>query len=123
MLYYKQIYEYYPIDAIGGLDMRLQISVTENEWETLVNLSTEKGYLDVISYCKDRILQQQDNLKLWDEMNSKISKMNMGEEFTLRDLISNPPSSLGVKLLKNQKTLGIIKVGKDNLNSNIFKRV
>ena len=103
--------------------MRLQFSVTENEWETLVNLSTEKGYPDVISYCKDRILHQQDNLKLWDEMNSKISKMNMGEEFTLRDLISNPPASLGVKLLKNQKTLGIIKVGKDNLNSNIFKRV
>lgn len=58
MLYYKQIYEYYPIDAIGGLDLRLQISVTENEWETLVNLSTEKGYSDVISYCKDRILHQ-----------------------------------------------------------------
>lgn len=56
-------------------------------------------------------------------MNSKISKMNMGEEFTLRDLISNPPASLGVKLLKNQKTLGIIKVGKDNFNSNIFKRM
>lgn len=54
-------------------------------------------------------------------MNSKISKMNMGEEFTLRDLISNPPASLGVKLLKNQKTLGIIKVGKDNLNSNILR--
>ena len=99
--------------------MRLQFSVTENEWETLVNLSTEKGYPDVISYCKDRILQKQDYLKLWDEMNTKISKLNMGEEFTLRDLIS----SLGVKLLKNQKTLGIIKVGKDNLNSNIFKRV
>ena len=111
------MYEYYPIQAIGGLDMRLQFSVTENEWETLVNLSTEKGYPDVISYCKDRILE------LWDEMNTKISKLNMGEEFTLRDLISNTPASLGVKLLKNQKTLGIIKVGKDNLNSNIFKRV
>ena len=56
-------------------------------------------------------------------MNTKISKLNMGEEFTLRDLIANPPASIGVKLLKNQKTLGIIKVGKDNLNSNIFKRV
>ena len=89
--------------------MRLQISVTENEWETLVNLSTEKGYPDVISYCKDRILQQQDNLKLWDEMNSKISKMNMGEEFTLRDLISNPPASIGVKLHKNQKCWELLK--------------
>ena len=89
--------------------MRLQFSVTENEWETLINLSTEKGYPDVISYCKDRILQKQDFLKLWDEMNTKISKLNMGEEFTLRDLISNPPASLGVKLLKNQKHWELLK--------------
>lgn len=62
-------------------------------------------------------------LELWEEVTSKIEKLEPGEEFTLRDLVSTPPANLGVKLFQNQKELSIKKVKKDYLKSNVFVKL
>lgn len=103
--------------------MRVQISFTIEEYDKLLKQSKIEGYPDVISYAKDRLLHNKNFLELWEEVTSKIENLESGTEFTLRDLVSTPPANLGVKLFQNQKMLGIIKIGKDNLNSNIFKKV
>lgn len=103
--------------------MRVQISFTIEEYDKLLKQSKVEGYPDVISYAKDRLLHNKNFLELWEEVTSKIENLESGMEFTLRDLVSTPPANLGVKLFQNQKMLGIIKIGKDNLNSNIFKKV
>ncbi|WP_298648250.1 hypothetical protein [uncultured Granulicatella sp.] len=103
--------------------MRVQISFTIEEYDKLLKQSKIEGYPDVISYAKDRLLHNKNFLELWEEVTSKIENLESGMEFTLRDLVSTPPANLGVKLFQNQKMLGIIKIGKDNLNSNIFKKV
>ena len=103
--------------------MRVQLSFTTEEYDKLLKQSKIEGYPDVISYAKDRLLHNKNFLELWEEVTSKIEKLEPGKEFTLRDLVSTPPANLGVKLFQNQKMLGIIKIGKDNLNSNIFKKV
>ena len=103
--------------------MRVQISFTIEEYDKLLEKSKNEGYPDVISYAKDRLLRNKNFLELWEEVTSKIQNLEPETEFTLRDLVSTPPANLGVKLFQNQKMLGIIKIGKDNLNSNIFKKV
>ena len=103
--------------------MRVQISFTTEEYDKLLKQSKVEGYPDVISYAKDRLLHNKNFLELWEEVTSKIENLESGMEFTLRDLVLTPPANLGVKLFQNQKMLGIIKIGKDNLNSNIFKKV
>lgn len=103
--------------------MRVQLSFTTEEYDKLFKQSKDEGYPDVISYAKDRLLHNKNFLELWEEVTSKIENLESGMEFTLRDLVSTPPANLGVKLFQNQKMLGIIKIGKDNLNSNIFKKV
>ena len=103
--------------------MRVQISFTIEEYDKLLKQSKIEGYPDVISYAKDRLLHNKNFLELWEEVTSKIENLESGMEFTLRDLVSTPQANLGVKLFQNQKMLGIIKIGKDNLNSNIFKKV
>lgn len=103
--------------------MRVQLSFTTEEYDKLLKQSKVEGYPDVISYAKDRLLHNKNFLGLWEEVTSKIENLESGMEFTLRDLVSTPPANLGVKLFQNQKMLGIIKIGKDNLNSNIFKKV
>ena len=103
--------------------MRVQISFTIEEYDKLLKQSKDEGYPDVISYAKDRLLHNKNFLELWEEVTSKIENLESGMKFTLRDLVSTPPANLGVKLFQNQKMLGIIKIGKDNLNSNIFKKV
>lgn len=103
--------------------MRVQLSFTTEEYDKLLKQSKVEGYPDVISYAKDRLLHNKNFLELWEEVTSKIENLESGMEFTLRDLVSTPPANLGVKLFQNQKMLGIIKIGKDNLNSNIFKKV
>ena len=103
--------------------MRVQLSFTTEEYDKLLKQSKVEGYPDVISYAKDRLLHNKNFLELWEEVTSKIENLEPETEFTLRDLVLTPPANLGVKLFKNQKMLGIIKIGKDNLNSNIFKKV
>ena len=103
--------------------MRVQLSFTIEEYDKLLKQSKVEGYPDVISYAKDRLLHNKNFLELWEEVTSKIENLESGMEFTLRDLVSTPPANLGVKLFQNQKMLGIIKIGKDNINSNIFKKV
>lgn len=103
--------------------MRVQLSFTTEEYDKLLKQSKVEGYPDVISYAKDRLLHNKNFLELWEEVTSKIENLEPETEFTLRDLVLTPPANLGVKLFQNQKMLGIIKIGKDNLNSNIFKKV
>lgn len=103
--------------------MRVQISFTIEEYDKLLKQSKIEGYPDVISYAKDRLLRNKNFLELWEEVTSKIEKLEPDEEFTLRDLVSTPPANLGVKLFQNQKELGIKKIKKDNLNSNVFVKL
>lgn len=103
--------------------MRVQISFTIEEYDKLLKQSKIEGYPDTISYSKHRLLHNKNFLELWGEVTSKIEKLEPGEEFTLRDLVSAPQANLGVKLFQNQKELGIKKVKKDYLNSNVFVKL
>lgn len=85
--------------------MRIQFSVTDEEHETLKELSCD--YPDISSYCRDVSLGTRNYGEMWKTVVSKIGDMKKGETFLLRDLILVPPSNMGVKLFKAQKDLNI----------------
>lgn len=103
--------------------MRVQFTVTEDEWKKLTDLAQKKGYPDVPSYCKDTVLEERTYANLWKTVVDEISKMDKGRIFALRDLVDTPPANLGVKLYEHQKDLGIEVQKKDSLNSNTFKKL
>lgn len=103
--------------------MRVQFTVTDDEWNKLAALALKKGYPDVPSYCKDTVLEERTYANLWKTVVDKISKMDKGTTFALRDLVDTPPSNLGVKLYEHQGNLGIEVQKKDSLNSNTFKKL
>ena len=103
--------------------MRVQFSVDSDQWNALQRKAAKEGYPDVPSYCRDLALGDRTYGKLWNTVVDKISKMNTGQTFALRDLVDTPPSNMGVKLYNNQKSLGIKILKKDNLNTNVFIRL
>lgn len=103
--------------------MRVQFTVTNDEWNKLVALAQKKGYPDVPSYCKDTVLEERTYGNLWKTVVDKISNMDKDTIFALRDLVDTPPANLGVKLFEHQSDLGIEVQKKDSLNSNTFKKV
>ena len=102
--------------------MRVQFTVTDAEWSKLQLLAQKAKYPDVPSYCKDTVLEERTYGKLWQTVVSKITEMEKGTIFALRDLIDTPPSNLGVKLFNHQETLGIRIVKQDNL-SNVYQKL
>ena len=103
--------------------MRVQFTVTDDEWKKLDALAKKKGYPDVPSYCKDTVLEERTYGNLWKTVVDKISNMKSGATFALRDLVDTPPANLGVKLYEHQSDLGIEVQKKDSLNSNTFKKL
>lgn len=103
--------------------MKIQINLSDYEFEKIEKFAEINGYPDVISYSKDRVLKQKDFRCLWNEVTSKISKMDIGTTFMLRDITSSaPPSNLGITLYKNQENL-CIKFLKKEGNVNVFIKV
>lgn len=102
--------------------MRVQFTISEQEWQLLEKEALEAGYPDVSSFCKDSVLKQKTYLELWNIVTKKISSKASGDIFALRDLIKNPPANLGVKLYQHQNKLGIEVVKKDSLNTNVFRK-
>lgn len=100
--------------------LRVQFTVTDDEWKKLVSLAQKKGYPDVPSYCKDTVLEERTYGNLWKTVVDKISDMDKDTIFALRDLVDTPPANLGVKLYVHQSDLGIEVQKKDRLNSNTF---
>lgn len=103
--------------------MRVQFSVTDDEWKKLQALAKGAGYPDVPSYCKDTSLQDRTFGGLWKTVVEEISKMQSGKVFPLRELVTSPPSNLGRKLYEHQEELGIEVQEKDKLGSNTFKKL
>lgn len=103
--------------------MRVQFTVNEEERLKLESLANKNGYPDISSYCKDKSLGERTYAKMWETIKNKISEMNSGNEFSLRDLIDAPPSNLGVKVFNNQNNLGIeVLPSKDSLKANRFRK-
>jgi len=103
--------------------MRVQFTVSANEWKKLEGLANDAGYPDVPSYCRDITLEERTYGMLWKTVVEKITKMEVGTEFVLRQLVDTPPANLGVKLYSHQKDLGIEVIKKDKLNTNQFKKI
>ncbi len=103
--------------------MRVQFTVNNAEWTKLQTLAQTEGYPDVPSYCRDVVLQSRTYGQLWQTVVNKISKMEKGKVFVLRDLIDTPPANLGVKLYEHQNTLGIQIQKKDSLKTNQFVKL
>lgn len=104
--------------------MRVQFTVNDDEWTKLKKLAEDNGYPDVPSYCRDISLQERTYADFWKTITEKISKMESGQVFALRDLVPLPPSNLGVKLYNNQKVLGIeVNSKKDSLGTNTFRKL
>lgn len=103
--------------------MRVQFSVTDDEWKKLEDLAKNAGYPDIPSYCKDTSLQDRTFGSLWKTVVEKIAKMDKDTVFALRDLVPTPPANLGVKLYDHQKDLSIKVQKKDHLKSNTFKKL
>lgn len=102
--------------------MRIQFTVNEKEWNELQEKAKKEGYPDIPSYCKDLALNKRTYAELWKTVVEKISKMESGHIFALRDLVDTPPSNLGVKLYDNREKLGIEILKKDNLNTNQYMK-
>jgi hypothetical protein len=103
--------------------MRVQFSVDATEYAKLQMLAAKDGYPDVHTYCKDAALQQRDYAELWKRVKSSIAKLPKGTQFVLRDLIATPPANLGVKLYRNQSSLGISKVKEDNTGADMYEKL
>ncbi|SEI82506.1 hypothetical protein SAMN02910453_1418 [Lachnospiraceae bacterium A10] len=103
--------------------MRVQFSVNDEELKRLESYAKEAGYPDISSYCKDEVLRLRTYAELWNKVTTKISKMEKGTTFALRDLIDTPPSNLGVKLYNNQVELGIEVNDKDRTGANTFTKL
>ena len=100
--------------------MRIQFSVSDEEWLKLQELTKKENYPDVPSYCKDKVLEERTYGNLWKTVVNKISLMKKGEMFALRDIVDAPPANLGVKLYNHQQDLGIKVQKKDSIKSNMF---
>lgn len=103
--------------------MRVQFTVSDEEWKKLQKLAEKADYPDVPSYCRDTVLEDRTYGSLWQTVIDKISKMEKDTVFALRDLIETPPANLGVKLCAHQADLGIEFQKKDGWNSNTFKKL
>ena len=103
--------------------MRVQFSVNDEELKRLESYAKEAGYPDISTYCKDEVLRLRTYAELWNKVTTKISKMEKGTTFALRDLIDTPPSNLGVKLYNNQVELGIEVTNKDRTGANTFTKL
>ena len=103
--------------------MRVQFSVNDEELKRLESYAKEAGYPDISSYCKDEVLRLRTYAELWNKVTTKISKMEKGTTFALRDLIDTPPSNLGVKLYNHQVELGIEVNDKDRTGANTFTKL
>lgn len=103
--------------------MRIQFSVNDEELKRLESYAKEAGYPDISTYCKDEVLRLRTYAELWNKVTTKISKMEKGTTFALRDLIDTPPSNLGVKLYNNQVELGIEVNNKDRTGANTFTKL
>ena len=103
--------------------MRVQFSVNDEELNRLESYAKEAGYPDISTYCKDEVLRLRTYAELWNKVTTKISKMEKGTTFALRDLIDTPPSNLGVKLYNNQVELGIEVTNKDRTGANTFTKL
>lgn len=103
--------------------MRVQFSVNDEELKRLESYAKEAGYPDISTYCKDEVLRLRTYAELWNKVTTKISKMEKGTTFALRDLIDTPPSNLGVKLYNNQVELGIEVNDKDRTGANTFTKL
>ena len=100
--------------------MRVQFSVSNEEWEKLKSLAEKTGYPDVQSYCRDLTLGERTYGSLWKSIVEQISRMPSGTVFMLRDLIDNPPANLGTVLYNHQQELGIKVLRKDATKTNVF---
>ena len=107
----------------GGYTMRVQFSVNDEELKRLESYAKEAGYPDISSYCKDEVLRLRTYAELWNKVTTKISEMEKGKTFALRDLIDTPPSNLGVKLYNHQVELGIEVNDKDRTGANTFTKL
>jgi len=103
--------------------MRIQFTVNQDEYQKLQNLAAQEGYPDVHTYCKDVALQVRTYATLWAKVKERIAKLPQDATFVLRDLVTTPPANLGRKLFENQKTLGITKVGVDNIGADKYKKL
>ena len=104
--------------------MRIQFSVTPQEYAKLQQKAAAKGYPNVPSYCKDAALEDRTFATLWLEVKERIEKMPAGTRFALRDIIESPPANLGVVLYNSQTELGIkVDPKKDSLNTNVFTKL
>ncbi|WP_051637230.1 hypothetical protein [Lachnospira multipara] len=103
--------------------MRVQFSVNDEELKRLESYAKEAGYPDISSYCKDEVLRLRTYAELWNKVTTKISEMEKGKTFALRDLIDTPPSNLGVKLYNHQVELGIVVNDKDRTGANTFTKL
>ena len=103
--------------------MRIQFSVSDEEWLKLQELAKKEVYPDVPSYCKDKVLEERTYGNLWKTVVKKISLMEKGEIFALSDLVDAPPANLGVKLYNHQQDLGIKVQKKNSTNSNTFVKL
>lgn len=100
--------------------MRVQFTVSKEEWETLERAADVAGYPSVPSYCKDVALEQRSFREMWEVARANIAAWPSDRPFHQGDVIRGP-GALGRLIWKNQDELGIECVGTDNYG-NIYRK-
>lgn len=107
--------------------MRIQFTVTDEEFEILTKKAIDGNYPSVSEYCKCSSLQANTSYAdLYKTLLNNIISLPSGEEFVLRMLIPTPPALIGRWFYENVNN-GLVKnvehIGKDEGGVEKYKRI
>ena len=103
------------------MSFRVQFTISDTEYQALIDQAAKGGFPNVAELCKSRALtpvpgKRRDYGDLYRTMVQKIAARQTEDPFTLRDLIDTPPALLGRWLydnVANGTIPDVVHLGKD----------
>ncbi|MCL2082134.1 MAG: hypothetical protein FWH04_02705 [Oscillospiraceae bacterium] len=108
------------------MSFRVQFTITDAEYEELKRQAVAENFPNLAEMCKAKSLGKNSYAELYREMVKKITRLGVGIEFYLRDIIPTPPALLGRWLfdaVENGRISGVKHLGNDGTNPERYKKM